>query len=84
MKKSEGKKSAGVMTTTGNVKTEKAPHVEPEHISVNEEAKRIEKKAKSADSFEYDDHERAQQVFDKLPEGEFVIKEGDKTVIQKL
>lgn len=83
MKKATSGK-ASTMTTTANVKHETNTETKQETISVSEEAKRIEKRAKSADQFEYDDSDRAKAVFEKLPEGEFVIKEGDKTVIQKL
>ena len=57
---------------------------EPEHKSVSEQAKQIKERAKQSDQFEYDDKDEAQAIYDKLPAGEFVIKEGNKTVIQKL
>lgn len=47
-------------------------------------AKRIKEKAKPADQFEYDDADFAQKIYDLLPEGEFVLKNGNMNVIQKL
>lgn len=53
-------------------------------LSASQTAKLISERAKQSDQFEYDDPGEAREIFDKLPEGEFVIKEGNKTVIQKL
>ena len=55
-----------------------------EEINVKEHVKNITERAKQSDQFEYDDAATARQIFDKLPAGEFVIKEGNRTVIQKL
>ena len=82
-------KKAGVMTTASNVKTENAPTPEPEQVKAEplspaETAKRIEQAAKQSDQYEFDDPDEAKAIFDKLPEGEFVIQQGNKTVIQKL
>lgn len=81
--KSATKKPAGVMTTTGNVKTENAAAPEPQE-SVAEQAKNIAAKAKSADQYEFDDEERARAVYAKLDANEFIFKEGEKYVIQRV
>ncbi len=77
-------KAAGVMTSPGNVTHETGEQPEQKKEPVNTVVKRIIERAKSADSFEYDDQDYAQEIYDKLPEGMFTIKTGDKTVIQKL
>lgn len=74
-------KKAGVMTTTANVKSEPDAAPEPE-ISVSQQAKNIQERAKPADQFEFDDEERARAVYAKLDANEFIFKEGDKFVIQ--
>lgn len=76
-------KAAGVMTSTGNVKHEPDETKEPE-ISVAEQAKNIQERAKPADQFEFDDEDRAKAVFAKLNENEFIFKEGEKYVIQRV
>ena len=94
------KPKASVMQTATHVKKETAPKVdalpqkkvetkqapeEPEQMtSISEQVQKISDRAKQSDQFEYDDRDEAQAIFDKLPAGEFVIKEGNKTVIQKL
>lgn len=95
-----GKTKAPVMTTSGNVKTEHAPAVTPlkQNAAMTEKeepkaekkespaaiAKKIEAEARQSDGFEFDTREEGQAVYDKLPAGQFSIKEGSKTVIQKL
>jgi len=57
---------------------------EKEHISPAETAKRIKAVAKQSDQYEFEDGEEARDVFKRLPEGEFKLKEGNLFVIQKL
>ncbi len=77
-------KKATTMTEAASVTTATEPAAAEPQLSVSQEAKNIADRAKSADAFEYDDKERAEAVFAKLPEGEFAIAYADKTVIQKL
>lgn len=61
-----------------------APRGEEETRSASEVAKQIKDKAKQSDQFEYEDADFAQEIFDKLPKGEFTLNKGNLSVIQKL
>lgn len=76
-------KPAGVMTSTANVKSEPAQAEEPE-ISISQQAKNIQELAKPADQYEFDDEDRANAVYAKLNQNEFLFKEGEKYVIQRV
>lgn len=87
MKKTEhevkgSSKTAHAVTATHSTAAQAVP--EEKHESVNAVVKRITERAKPADQFEYDDADYAQSIFDKLPEAQYAIKHGEKTVIQKL
>lgn len=47
-------------------------------------AKKITDNAQSGDPFEFDSSDEAKEVFDNLPEGQFILQQGNRTVIQKL